>query len=174
MVQSGWKTKWSIGLSLLLSSVVQFPAVAEIVLSGRCHMGQCTQMRFDRKVLLEDEAGEQLYAIETAYRLTPMGEEASGEFSETRRSYVRCSRTRPAYIFQVEGSEQYYSSHLNPGADPAGFAYEAQVLYWTTCHNIIGPDFFSDAMRDRAINLGYPLNLSEDQVSGDSLNEVLQ
>jgi len=164
----------SLGLALLVGGLAQFPARAEILLSGRCHMGECVQVRFDRKTLLQDDNDEQLYAIETALRFTPMGTEATGEFREPQQSYVRCSQTRPAHIFQLSDSDHYIRNDLNPGADPSGFNYEAYMLYWVTCHNIVGPDFFNDAMHDRAIELGYSLNLNTDQVSGDTLEDVLQ
>ena len=37
------------------------------------------------------------------------------------------------------------------------------MLYWNTCHNFVGPDFFSARMTRKAKSLGYPLNLQRSQ-----------
>jgi len=159
---------------ILLAGLPHAPARAEIVLQGRCHMGQCTQVRFERKVLLEERGNERLYAIDTAARTTPMGEQPSGAFAPSRRSYMFCSLRRPAYIASSAVSSGFFSVGLNPGMYPGGAMHEAQMLYWTTCHNIVGPDFFSDEMRQRAIDLGYPLDLDRtERVTGDTVDDVL-
>lgn len=41
---------------------------------------------------------------------------------------------------------------------PALAIIDMYPIYWATCHNFVGPDFFSEEMRNRATNLGYPRN----------------
>jgi hypothetical protein len=150
---------------------------AELLIDGRCNQGRCSQIRYDGKTLLYDEHNEQIYAIDTSIRFSSDGftpiRPQDRVFGNSRRSYVRCSRTQPAYIFQSMNSGEFYSTSLNPGENPAGFAQEATVLYWVTCHNIVGPNFFGEDMRQRAIDLGYPLNLRLNQTSSDSLEDLL-
>ena len=50
---------------------------------------------------------------------------------------------------------------LNPGGTPASFLEETYKIYWVTCHDIAGPDFFSEEMSAFARERGYPLDLEE-------------
>lgn len=164
-----------LGLAAIASLFMQRPgqsAQSELILQGRCHMGFCPEMRFDRKTLLEERGSERLYEIEVTSRVTPMGEEPSRAFAEPRKHYVFCSYSQPRLI-SLSDAEGYVSTYLNPGGLPSGVDLEAHMLYWTTCHDIVGPDFFSDAMRQRASDLGYPLDLPLGFESGDSLEAVL-
>lgn len=151
---------------------MQLPAQAELILQSRCRMGECSEIWFGGKTLLEERGRERLYEIEIAYRSTPIGEEPNGPFYNQGKSYVLCSHSRPRHIFKDDDSERYHSVYLNPGVVP-GAEYEDHILYWTTCHNIVGPNFFSDEMRQRAIDLGYSLGLPFGSESGSSLEAIL-
>ncbi len=164
----------SLLMSLMLLSWNQLPAHAELILSDVCRMGACGHIRFDGKTLLRDSGREQLYEVESAYRITVIGEEPVNNFRDLSKKYVLCSRTRPAVIYWSEYGERYEAHHLNPGEHPGSVMTGSQVIYWATCHNFVGPNFFSDEMRNRARDLGYPLNLRINQSFGDSLEEVLE
>ncbi|PSF33891.1 hypothetical protein C7H19_19400 [Aphanothece hegewaldii CCALA 016] len=46
-------------------------------------------------------------------------------------------------------------------------------IYWATCHNFIGPDFFSLEMTERARQLGYSLNLPSEQIELKDVLDIL-
>jgi hypothetical protein len=147
------------------------PAFADLILSGRCQMGTCWEQKFFGKTLLEKGSDGTLYSVELATRSWPMGSEPSGSFSPSKISYVYCSTIRPTYIFKLEN--KYYAHFLNPGGDWFGYNRSEYPVYWATCHNFIGPDFFSENMKHKAIDLGYPLNLPSEQKELNNVRDIL-
>lgn len=145
------------------------PVLAEIVLHGRCHMDECWDQKFLGKTLLKSSSDGRLYSVKLAPRSWPMNSSPPSRFGPAETGYVYCSATKPAFIFRADGI--YYAHLLNPGGDWYGYNVSDHRVYWTTCHNFVGPDFFSEEMRSRAIQLGYPLNLPSEQIE---LNNVLE
>ncbi|NEO82738.1 MAG: hypothetical protein F6J87_00520 [Spirulina sp. SIO3F2] len=165
----------SLSMSKLLCSLLFLPIAAvglavsaqanDLILPGRCHMGQCWENKFLGKTPLQAGPNGTLYAVELALRIWPIGTEPSSDFDAPRTSYIYCSTTRPAIIFRFEGDTTYYGNLLNPGGDNwSGATQDAYPIYWATCHNFVGPDFFSQAMTTKAIELGYPLNLPNESL----------
>lgn len=133
-----------------------------VILPGRCHMGQCWDNKFVSKSLLKTSNNGELYSVKIASRSWSIDSQPPDNFGQVEMSYVYCSRTKPAYIFNSDNT--YYAHLLNPGGDWYGYNQSDYPIYWATCHNFVGPNFFSEEMTSRAIKLGYPLNLSSEQV----------
>jgi len=159
----------TISLSVLSAAM---PAFAELILPGRCHMGRCWEHKFLKKTLLEKGRDGKLYAVELAGRSWPTESKPPATFEPPQTSYVYCSTTRPAYIFEIEGKN--YAHLLNPGGDWFGYNVSDYPVYWATCHNVIGPDFFSKAMKSRATQLGYSMNLPSEQLELNNVRDILK
>jgi len=72
---------------------------SNIVLPGRCHMGECWDNKFIEKKLLKEGSSGNLYSIKTASRSWSMGSQPPKSFGEVELSYVYCSRKKPSVIF---------------------------------------------------------------------------
>lgn len=144
-------------------------ALADIILPGSCHMGECYENKLIEKTILRKTANGILYSIRIASRSWPMGTQPNSRFGQMETNYVYCSTTKPAYIFKLDGI--YYAHLLNPGGEWFRYNVSDYPIYWSTCHNFVGPDFFSEKMTAKAIKLGYPLNLPSEQIE---LNNVLE
>lgn len=149
------------------------PAAASVILPEGCRMGSCSEIQFLSKEPIRSALSGTLYTIRTMYREWPYQvsrpnfrpSERQVPFRNPSISYVFCSKQRPAYIFQSSSDGQYYANLLSPdGRSGFGYNRSSYFLYWTTCHNIVGPNFFSEEMVVRAIRLGYTANLPEDQI----------
>jgi hypothetical protein len=159
---------------ITIPSLFTKPSLAEIILPGRCYQGSCHETLFQGKTLLEQGPDGTLYAVEIARRRFRGGSEPTGDFEAVEEIYVYCSTTRPAYIRpESPGSSSYFAGFLNPGGQPIGASMSVYPIYWATCHNFVGPNFFSDEMRSRAVDLGYPLNLRESQINLSNPREIL-
>jgi len=156
-------------------ALTALPASAEIILNVGCYMGNvCYQSRYHGKTFLEQGENGRLFSVETSTR-TIHNEEGGrvSAFGPRKTSYVYCSTTRPTYIFRFDSG---YAAHfLNPGSPDSEYSYMrgSYPVYWTTCHNLVGPVFFSEAMTRRAINLGYSLGLHTDHVNLSNPREIL-
>ncbi len=155
---------------LLLTAVVK-PALADLILPGRCHQGYCHENKFVSKTRLDDGQDGTLYAVELASRSWQNGVTSPGAFEPSRTIHVYCSTRRPMFIFQADS--RYYVNTLNPGGNFYGFNMSDYPIYWATCHNFVGPDFFSERMTNQARRLGYPLNLNQGQSQVRELSDVL-
>lgn len=152
---------------------IALPAFAELILPGRCpHMGMCWENKFLKKTLLEKGRDGTLYSVELAGRSWRIESQPPDTFEPTRTSYVYCSKTRPAFIFKTDG--KFIAHLLNPGGDWYGYNQSDYPVYWATCHNFVGPDFFSEVMKNRAIQLGYPLNLPSEQMDLNNVRDILK
>jgi len=100
-----------------------------------------------------------------------MGSQPISRFGRVEVNYVYCSKTRPAYVFSSDGT--YYGHLLNPGGAWYGYNKSDYPVYWTTCHNFIGPEFFSEEMTSQAIRLGYPLDLTSEQIELKNVLEIM-
>lgn len=147
---------------------IALPASAELILSQWCRQGYCGETKYLGKTLVQQGQNGALYAVELARRSYPMDSTPPATFEPSETSYIYCSTSRPAYIFVAD--DTIYAHLLNPGGDWYGYNAGDYPIYWATCHNFVGPDFFSPEMTNRAIRLGYPLNLESDQIE---LNNVL-
>jgi hypothetical protein len=162
-----------IARTLFVSAVLgaSIPVHAQAVVPGRCHMGSCGEMIIASKTPLRSTSIGTLYEVRTGYRSWPMGtarpSPAKVPFGKAQVGYVLCSTRKPAYIFQAgEGSTANYLAHLlNPdGQSYFGYNQSDYSIYWATCHNLVGPVFFSPEMTTKSIQLGYPGNLPQDQI----------
>lgn len=156
-------------------------ALAEAIVPGRCHMGVCGEMRIEAKTPLRSNAIGTLYEVRVAGRSWPMERPRPSTdrvpFAEATVSHVLCSTSRPAYIFPAgEGFSRNYLAHrLNPdGESWFGYNRSDYSIYWATCHNLVGPEFFSDAMVTRARQLGYPGNLPQEQIEIDDPMDLMR
>ena len=101
-----------------------------------------------------------------------MGSQPPNSFGKVEVSYVYCSTIRPAYIFNSDNID--YAHLLNPGGDDwYGYNFSDYPLYWATCHNYVGLDFFSEEITSRAIKLGYSLNLPSEQIELKNPLEIM-
>ena len=158
--------------------VVSLPAEATVLLSAGCRMGFCTEVQFLSKRMIRSEPSGKLYEIKTAARSWPLQDNAPNErqvpFSDRSTSYVFCSTQRPAYIFDNPDGG-YYAHLLNPdGKSFFGYNQSSYSLYWVTCHNFVGPNFFAPEMEAKATQLGYPGNLPEDQIELTNPADIIQ
>jgi hypothetical protein len=165
-----------LGLAIALSTLAASTAGADVVVPGRCHMGHCWETKIFRKQPLQQTASGTLYAIETGSRDWSMEQPRPSErqlpFQQRDLSYVFCSRLRPSYIFKADG--KYYAHLLNPdGKSYYGYNQSDYPIYWATCHNLVGPDFFSERMVTKSIQLGYPGNLPEEQIELNHPTDIL-
>ena len=147
-------------------------------LPGRCQMGICWDNQYRGKTLLHQGKRDRLYSVELAFRSWEMGTEPDNNFEKPRTSYVYCSTSKPALIFAEDTAnpDSGYIAHLlNPGGDDwAGYNMADYPIYWLTCHNIVGPNFFSEAMSDRALQLGYSLNLPSESLELDHWRDIVE
>ncbi len=148
------------------------PALADLILPGRCQMGTCWDTKLYRKKLIEKGKDGTLYSVDIATRSWKMGNEAPANFGASYSNYIYCSNTKPAYIFKSQN--KYYAHFLNPGGDWYGYNISDYPIYWVTCHNFVGPNFFSKEMKDKAIQLGYPLNLPSEQKELNQVRDILK
>ena len=149
-------------------ALVGVPAVAEMVLPGRCHMGSCYEMSIKDKKPLKRTSSGTLYEIRQASRNWKMPTPKnynSIPFGDYSILYVHCSTKRPATIFKDEAPPYgYRATLLNPnGRDYFGFNMAAYHMYWGVCHGVTD-DFWSEEMVSKSIALGYPGNLEQDQI----------
>ena len=137
---------------------------------------RCTSA-YHGKTFLEQGEDGRLFSVETSSR--SIHNEEGGRvsaFGPRETSYVYCSTTRPTYIFRSDASSLGYTAHsLNPGSSESEDSYMrgSYPIYWTTCHNLVGPVFFSESMTRRAINLGYSLRLLMHQFDVSNPREIL-
>ena len=125
---------------LLLAGLAK-PALADLILPGRCHMGYCFDHKFVSKTLLQEGRNSKIYAVELASRSWEINLAPPTTFDPPETYYVHCSTRRPAFISNHEGT--YSASLLNPGGDDwYGYNVSHYPVYWATCHNFVGPDFF--------------------------------
>jgi hypothetical protein len=166
----------------LITGIITFTlftqsVLADIVLPGGCQMGECWEQKLIEKRLIKSGSKGTIYAVKTVVRSGSMDSQAFGSFGEVKLSYVYCSTTKPAIIFDVDFDvdRTYYAHLLNPGSqDWAGYNQSDYPLYWATCHNFVGPDFFSEEMTAKAIKLGYPLNLPQEQIELNNVLEIME
>ncbi|TVP65216.1 MAG: hypothetical protein EA342_14680 [Leptolyngbya sp. LCM1.Bin17] len=164
------KQAFLLSAGLLLAALVK-PVLADLILPGRCHQGYCYENKFVSKTRLGEGQDGTLYAVELASRNWQNGVTVPGAFEPSRTTYVYCSTRRPMLIFELENT--YYINTLNPGGRSYGFNMSDYPIYWATCHNFVGPDFFSERMTNQARRLGYPLNLTQGQSQIRELSDVL-
>lgn len=158
-------------------ALTALPASAEIILDVGCYMGGvCYQKRYHGKTFLEQGEDGRLFSVETSTR--SIHNEEGGRvsaFGPRETSYVYCSTTRPTHIFSFDDVDGYTAQFLNPGSPDSEYSFErgSYPVYWTTCHNLVGPVFFSEAMTRRASNLGYSLRLPINQIDLSNPRDIL-
>lgn len=165
------RSRWGwIQGSLIAVLGIQAPiaALADAIVPGRCHMDGCHEMRIDQKTSLRSTAIGTLYEVRVSSRHWPMDRPRPSllavPFGKPDIDYVLCSTRRPAVIFRApeEFQSNYLAHLLNPdGQSWYGYNRSSHSIYWATCHNLVGLDFFMPPMVARAIQLGYPDNLGD-------------
>jgi len=170
--------------TLSLISASPLPVESQTVIPGQCGMDECFEMQIEKRRPLFTNSIGTLNEVRVStrswkYSLSsnhspkqPMRHEARQSadgilFGRPKISYVLCSTSKPAII--DEGGEQYGSNYaaslVNPnGIAPASVFRSAHQLYWAVCHNLVGPNYFTDEMVSTSIRLGYPGNLPENQI----------
>lgn len=168
MNRRAWMTGLLAGLAWMF---FQGKARADAIVPGRCHMGTCHEMLVEKKTKLRESSVGTLYEVQVRGRSWPMDSPRPSPsrvpFGKADISYVLCSTSSPAYIFSAPESfsSNYVAHRLNPdGQSWFGYNRSSYSIYWVTCHNLVGPSFFSPAMVTRAIQLGYTGNSPEDQI----------
>ena len=149
-------------------ALVGVPAVAEMVLPGRCHMGYCYEMSIKDKRPLSKTSHGTVYEIRRASRSWKMATPKnynSIPFGDYSILYVHCSTKRPAIILKDDAPPyNYRATLLNPnGRDYFGYNMAAYHMYWGVCHGVTD-DFWSEEMVSKSIALGYPGNLEQEQI----------
>lgn len=148
------------------------PAQAEVILPESCRMGECWQSKLIAKNILKRNQLGTLYSVHLAARSWQQESPPPLEFAQVRTDYVFCSTVKPALIFELEGD--YFAHLLNPGGDDySGYNQDDYPIYWATCHNLVGPDFFSEEMTNRARKWGYTLNLPSEQITLKNVLEIM-
>jgi hypothetical protein len=166
-----------LAVSTFVSAIfIALPAFADIILPGRCpHMGYCWDQKLSKKRLVQKFRFGTLYSIELASRSWKFQSQPPDTFEPSRTSYVYCSTTRPAFIFQLDRNpNQYYAHFLNPGGEWYGYNVSSYPVYWETCHQFSAKDFRNDNMRRRALQLGYSLRLKTEQRELNNLRDFLK
>lgn len=93
----------------------QSPSKPDIILPGRCHMGECWDNQLLGKILLKTGIDGNFYSVKIASRSWSIDSQPPDDFGQVEISYVYCSRTKPAYIFNSDNT--YYTHLLNPGGN---------------------------------------------------------
>lgn len=143
-------------------------ASARSILFKSCHGHYCLEIKSVKKTFLKNGRNGKLYSIKQIRRDYPDGSLTGGKISKGKfredkePSYIYCSTSKPAIIYK--GNNSYSATILNPGGFIDSASKVSNVLYWNTCHNFVGPDFFSARMTRKAKSLGYPLNLQGSQI----------
>jgi hypothetical protein len=164
---------------LLVATALTAPVLANIVIQGNCPRDMCLDQQFLGKTLVQRGSDGNLLSVQVARREWSRLFEQPGAFGPSETQYFYCSTTRPAVIYPSDGGG-FSVTTLNPGRNPADLGYYssfdswAYQLYWVTCHNFVGPNFFSAEMTRRALQLGYPLNLARRQFDISNLNEIVR
>jgi len=107
---------------------------------------------------------------------SPRPSAAKVPFDRPEISYVICSTSKPAYLFRASaGSSSNYLAHrLNPdGQSYYGYNMSDYSIYWATCHNLVGPVYFSPMMVTQSIRLGYSGKLIQDQIETNDPLELM-
>jgi len=166
-------------LPFLAGMALATPALANIVISGNCPRDMCLDQQFLGKTLLRRGSDGSLFSVQVATREWSRLFDQPGAFGPPQTEYFYCSTSRPAVIYPTEDGG-FSVTTLNPGRNPAELGYYssfqswAYQLYWVTCHNFVGPEFFSEEMTRRAVQLGYPLNLTKRRFDISNLDEIVR
>lgn len=146
-------------------------ALADILLPAGCRYEACAYNRYLGKTLIDENSGGKLYEVELQTEIRSWETNDLLEVQSSSKSWVYCSTQKPAYIFESDG--KYIAHLLNPGGDYFMYNQSGYPVYWTTCHNFVGPTFFSEEMTNRAVQLGYSLNLSSDQIDLRNIRDIM-
>ena len=164
-------------LVLLTSSIlavsVAIPALANILLPAGCRFEVCVRNRYLGKTLIDEDTDGKLYEVQLQTEIRSWETDELLEAQSPRKNWVYCSTARPAYIFESAASDTYTAHLLNPGGDYFGYNQAGYPIYWTTCHNFVGPNFFSEEMTNRAIQLGYSLDLPSEQIELTNVQDIM-
>ncbi|APB33384.1 hypothetical protein GlitD10_1064 [Gloeomargarita lithophora Alchichica-D10] len=144
------------------------------IVQSDCRQGQCWESQVLGTRLEQQTPQGRLYQVTVGRRSWPMDGKPPAQLGERSQDYVYCSRTRPAFIFRNPAGAGYLAHLLNPGGESFGYNQNAYPVYWGVCHSVYNQDVFSPAMTQKAKQLGYPLNLSSDQIGLPRVADILQ
>lgn len=139
-------------------------------LTSSCRMGVCLETYYTFTYLDQEANGERLYQTELLTYKTPMGEETVGEWIlQEASTQVLCSTQRPMVIFPQKN--EYIINNISPGTPVSGVFMESDALYWAICHEIkSGESLNNQFRREKALELGYSLDLTPSQTTQPSIN----
>jgi hypothetical protein len=120
-------------------------------------MGTCWTTTIDHKEALRTSSLGTLYLVNQSTDTYPDDsgppEVAAQEYrsfvdfygtdfvSETSQSYVFCSRYIPSVLFEAD--DEHIVHRLAIFESPFGYNRGSYQTYLATCHNLVGPDYFS-------------------------------
>lgn len=158
----------------LLSTIfgLENSAQAEFLLPRSCRMGQCWETKFISKELFRTGNKGKLYKIQTSQRTWKGQANPPDTFTPRPPAYVYCSTIKPAFIYPFNG--KFVAHLINPGKDWVSSNRPSHIRYWATCHNFVGPDYFSNTMTMNAVRLGYSLQLSSEEIDLNSPLDIME
>lgn len=138
-------------------------------LTSYCRMGQCIETYYTFTYLDQEINGERLYETEVITHKVPMGETLGRWILPDAPTQVLCSKQRPMVVFS--DGNNYSINNLSPGHHPGGVFMESDALYWAICHDINITEYSNNQFRrDKALELGYSLDLTLSQTNQPFLN----
>jgi hypothetical protein len=139
-------------------------------LTSYCRMGECLETYYTFTYLDQEANGERLYQTEVLTYKTPLGEETGGEWIlQEASTQVLCSTQRPMVIFFQDN--EYFINNMSPGTEATGAFLESDALYWAVCHNVnMMEPFNNPSRREKALELGYSLDLTLSQMTQPFIN----
>lgn len=155
-----------------LPSGLSIAAVAEAViqLPESCRMGSCLRTTVESKEALRSNSFGTLYLVNTSGIQYPAPNDADPGLaaqdyerfvnfygtdlvSDTSQTYVFCSKELPSVMFESEGS--YRVDRLAIFESSFGSNRSSYQQYLATCHNLVGPDYFSLDVYSLLLREGY-------------------
>ena len=134
-------------------------------------MGECSTETLESKELLRSNELGDLYIAN--FSITRYPAEDSAEYfrkqfvnyygselvEDSSQSYIFCSSSMPSTLFVTNGREYILNRLVLTGNRPATSMWHSHVNYLATCHNIAGPDYFSNDVANVLIREGYSFGM---------------
>jgi hypothetical protein len=143
-----------IGFSIFSFSVVaedlEFAAMKDQLIPGRCHMNECDWTSIDSIGLVGSSPKGQLFGLATR---AWSANYPDGNYNRTAKktggdrasvSFVFCSKSNAALI-DLNDDGKWLASKLRPGDEAAVYGYNESGLsfYWAACHRAIVKDVYA-------------------------------
>jgi hypothetical protein len=154
--------RFSVVIYLLVNAL---PASASIDLPAWCRGSECVESTLESKAFIRSGELGKLYEITIRSVRRPINEVSRQRFieyygsevsEEISKSYVLCSTRMPSVLFSSD--EGYRLNRLVlTGYPPPNLFWHSHIHYLATCHNLAGPDYFSDNVTNLLLREGYSL-----------------